>query len=83
MPLTLAVGFAMIASYLLSSTLVPVLTVWLVKHAEHEEHKESLFDRLLAVFVRMVTVSVRHRWIVVGIYLAGCAVLFVAGIGGA
>ncbi len=39
-PLALAVGFAMIASYLLSSTLVPVLSVWLLKHhgnkAEHE-----------------------------------------------
>ena len=33
MPLTLAVGFSMIASYLLSSTLVPVLSVWLVRHA--------------------------------------------------
>ena len=32
MPLTLAVGFSMIASYVLSSTLVPVLTVWLMKH---------------------------------------------------
>ncbi len=28
-PLSLAVGFAMIASFLLSSTLVPVLSVWL------------------------------------------------------
>jgi multidrug efflux pump subunit AcrB len=76
MPLTLAVGFAMIASYLLSSTLVPVLTVWLVKHAEHVEHKESPFDRLLALFVRLVTMSVRYRWRVAGIYLAGCVVLF-------
>ncbi|MCX6854371.1 MAG: efflux RND transporter permease subunit, partial [Verrucomicrobia bacterium] len=28
MPLSLAVGFAMIASYLLSSTLVPILSIW-------------------------------------------------------
>ena len=32
-PLSLAVGFAMIASYLLSSTLVPVLSVWLLGDA--------------------------------------------------
>ena len=32
MPLTLSVGFSMIASYLLSSTLVPVASVWLIKH---------------------------------------------------
>ena len=31
-PLALAVGFAMITSYLLSSTVVPVLSIWLLKH---------------------------------------------------
>ncbi len=34
-PLALAVGFAMIASYMLSSTVVPVLAVWLLKHHGH------------------------------------------------
>ena len=32
LPLSLAVGFAMISSYLLSSTFVAVLSVWLLKH---------------------------------------------------
>ena len=32
MPLTLAVGFAMISSYLLSSTFVPIMSVYLLKH---------------------------------------------------
>ena len=32
-PLSLAVGFSMIASFLLSSTLVPVLSVWLLRDA--------------------------------------------------
>jgi multidrug efflux pump subunit AcrB len=31
LPLALAVGFAMIASYILSSTFVPVMSVWLLK----------------------------------------------------
>ena len=31
-PLSLAVGFAMIASYILSSTFVPVISTWLLKH---------------------------------------------------
>jgi multidrug efflux pump subunit AcrB len=31
-PLSLAVGFAMVASYFLSSTFVPVLSVWLLRH---------------------------------------------------
>jgi multidrug efflux pump subunit AcrB len=29
-PLSLAVGFAMLASYFLSNTLVPILSVWLL-----------------------------------------------------
>ena len=38
-PLSLAVGFAMVASYLLSSTFVPVLSVWLLK--EHQRRSEA------------------------------------------
>ena len=47
LPLSLAVGFAMISSYLLSSTIVPVLSVWMLKHHGHQEeagHK-NLFER--------------------------------------
>jgi multidrug efflux pump subunit AcrB len=32
-PLSLAVGFSMAASYVLSSTFVPVLSVWILRHA--------------------------------------------------
>jgi len=35
-PLSLAVGFAMAASYFLSSSLVPVMSVWLLRHKEKE-----------------------------------------------
>ena len=35
MPLTLGVGFAMISSYVLSSTFVPIMCVRLLKHMEH------------------------------------------------
>jgi multidrug efflux pump subunit AcrB len=51
-PLALAVGFAMISSYLLSSTVVPVLSVWLLKHEGHrgqEGHRKSFLLRLLPV----------------------------------
>ena len=51
MPLTLAVGFAMISSYLLSSTFVPIMCVALLKHhGGHGEKKPGLFDRLLKVY---------------------------------
>jgi multidrug efflux pump subunit AcrB len=76
MPLTLAVGFAMIASYLLSSTLVPVLSVWLIRHGGQSVHKQGLFDRLLPRFVRIVEATARQRWIVVPAYLIACGLLF-------
>src|SRR4029077_12816183 len=44
MPLTLAVGFAMISSYMLSSTFVPIMCVSLLKHkGEHGAAKPGLF----------------------------------------
>ena len=47
-PLSLAVGFAMIASYILSSTFVPVMCVWLLKQSSGKEHAQTTtpFDRL-------------------------------------
>src|SRR5205823_14916355 len=57
-PLSLAVGFSMAASYLLSSSLVPVLSNWLIKADELERHKsaEETFarfrDRFVALLVR-------------------------------
>jgi multidrug efflux pump subunit AcrB len=56
LPLSLAVGFAMGASYLLSSSLVPVLANWMLKAkpSEHREnaHRESSFDRFRHRFER-------------------------------
>lgn len=79
-PLTLAVGFAMIASYLLSSTLVPVLSVWFLRHAHKEDHKGGLFDRVLPHFGQAVAATVRQRWLVVGGYLVACGlVLWLVG----
>src|SRR5688572_8742225 len=49
-PLSLAVGFAMIASFLLSSSLVPVLSVWWLRtphtQAEERPHASDWVDRL-------------------------------------
>jgi len=42
LPLSLAVGFAMIASFLLSQTFVPVLSNWLMKHSHTHEHSLAL-----------------------------------------
>jgi multidrug efflux pump subunit AcrB len=43
-PLALAVGFAMISSYLLSSTVVPVLSVWLLKHHDKRDEGRGMRD---------------------------------------
>ena len=40
-PLSLAVGFAMITSYLLSSTFVPVLSVWLLRQEDRETRRQG------------------------------------------
>ncbi|MBX7073821.1 MAG: efflux RND transporter permease subunit [Pirellulales bacterium] len=75
MPLVLAVGFAMISSYFLSSTLVPVLCVYLLKHKGGSHGKRGLFERLRDVFQKVVEQSVRWRWFVVTGYLVVSALL--------
>jgi multidrug efflux pump subunit AcrB len=45
LPLSLAVGFAMIASFLLSQTFVPVVSNWLLKHHIQTSRRETSFDR--------------------------------------
>ena len=45
-PLSLAVGFAMTASYLLSSTLVPVLSVWILRQRAHQDEHHGFVSRL-------------------------------------
>jgi multidrug efflux pump subunit AcrB len=75
-PLSLAVGFAMIASYILSSTFVPVMAVWLLK-GEHQNTNDrpKLFDRIQAGYERILTGFVRLRWLIVPAYLAVCIAL--------
>ena len=75
MPLTLAVGFAMIAAYLLSSTFVPILCVSLLKHAGHHDEDRGLFARFLKGYRKAVGWFVRLRWFVVPAYLAACGLI--------
>lgn len=42
LPLSLAVGFAMIASFLLSQTLVPVLSNWWMRYSNQQHSKDHL-----------------------------------------
>jgi multidrug efflux pump subunit AcrB len=74
-PLALAVGFSMVASFVLSSTLVPVLSVWLLRSAglrpgagghSHEAKRggSSVYESILRPLLAA-------RWLVVPLYLIG------------
>jgi multidrug efflux pump subunit AcrB len=62
-PLSLAVGFSMLASYILSSTLVPVLCSWFLQNtpvkAEHQ-----LFQKFAIRYERALKDAFGARWLV-------------------
>src|SRR5213594_157209 len=66
-PLSLAVGFAMISSYVLSSTLVPVLSTWMLKEGHSRE--AGFFEKLRSRYRDRLELALRLRWIVVGGYV--------------
>jgi multidrug efflux pump subunit AcrB len=82
-PMSLAVGFAMIASYVLSSTFVPVLTTWIVRHrhggadgnGDGVPARRSGFDRFADGYGAIVRRLVRVSGLVVVVYLVGAAAL--------
>ena len=81
MPLALAVGFSMVGSYLLSSTFVPVLSVWMLRSPRaHQKPPETFFDPLRAGYDRFARAVMRRRRIVVLSYLIiSCAIIVVVG----
>ncbi len=84
-PLALAVGFSMITSYVLSSTLVPVLSVWLLRHHGHAggaEEAQGRFSvaRIRAAYGRALKIMLAWRVPLVAGYLA--LTVLVIGLGG-
>jgi multidrug efflux pump subunit AcrB len=69
-PLSLAVGFAMIASYLLSSSLVPVFSTWIMKQTHRGEEAEGFFGRLRRWYSRYLRSVLKFRWSVAAAYIA-------------
>ena len=82
-PLSLAVGFAMVASYLLSSTLVPILSVWVLRgHGSAvagQTAAKTGFARFQAGYAGLLRGVVRWRWFVVAVYLAATGAIIVFG----
>ncbi len=77
-PLSLAVAFSMIASYLLSSSLVPVFSTWLMREAHSGEEHEGFFGRLRSFYERYLRLVLRFRWpLVLGYLAVSLAILYV------
>jgi CzcA family heavy metal efflux pump len=86
-PLAEAVVFAMLASYLLSRTLVPTLAMYLLKEKDKAETSNNPFVRFQRAFERgfeklradyrsFLESLVRHRKIFIPAFLAACAAVF-------
>ena len=84
LPLSLAVGFSMVASYLLSSTLVPILSVWVLRGHEQaggsgRQAGEGAFARFQRAYARL---GARRRcagagwWSAVYLVAAGAIIVF-------
>jgi multidrug efflux pump subunit AcrB len=86
LPLSLAVGFAMAASYFLASTLVPVVAAWLLGgHGPAKRTDRSgLALRATQRYATFADGAVRARWFVAAAYVvlaAGAIVLLGRGLG--
>jgi multidrug efflux pump subunit AcrB len=89
-PLAEAVVFAMLASYLLSRTLVPTMAMYLFKPHDPEPHPpaawnlparmqlafEGVLERMRDAFKGMLAKCVAHRGIFIPLFLAACAATF-------
>jgi multidrug efflux pump subunit AcrB len=83
-PLAEAVVFAMLASYVLSRTLVPTLAMYLLKAKEHVQARtrnplvwfqrgfERLFERTRAQYQAVLTTLVWRRTVFVPLFLLAC-----------
>jgi multidrug efflux pump subunit AcrB len=82
-PLALAVSFAMITSYFLSSTFVPVLSVWLLRHYHPATHGTApgrfSFARLRAAYARSLQTILPLRWPLVGVYVVAAGLVIWLG----
>jgi multidrug efflux pump subunit AcrB len=84
-PLSLAVGFAMIASFVLSGSLVPVLSVWMLARRraapEAERHAHDWVERLRNRLARVLQAAAPARgWLVAAYAVVTVGVVIVGGL---
>ncbi len=79
-PISLAVGFSMLASYVLSNSLVPVLSVWLLRRHHGDPEQPSAFDSFRErVAAGVAKVSQISGWVLAGYLGAAALVIVVVG----
>ena len=82
-PMSLAVGFSMVASYILSSTFVPVVSTWLLRNVSHTDaafHEAGWFEQIRRRYHSLVErVLILRVPIVVGYLAASFAVILLIG----
>ncbi len=74
LPLSQAVGFSMMTSYFLSSTFVPVLSIWLLRHYHPPEEQDAgwfSLARLQGVYARAINALMPFRGMLVPVYVVG------------
>ncbi|MBS1663002.1 MAG: efflux RND transporter permease subunit, partial [Bacteroidetes bacterium] len=72
LPLSLSIAFAMIVSFVAAQTLVPVVSVWILKAELFEKHhheEDGFFARLKKGLASRLEKWMRRRQLVVSIYL--------------
>lgn len=79
-PLSLAVAFAMIASYFLSSTLVPILCAWFLKDEDGVDGGSKLMCRMQSSYSRTLHSMFSIRWPVIVLYAVLSLAVVMVGI---
>jgi multidrug efflux pump subunit AcrB len=79
-PLALAVGFAMAASYVLSSSLVPVMSTWILREPAHRAPHTGGFERFRERYERVLRRLLPRRRAVMTSYVVG-AILIIMFLG--
>ena len=77
-PMSLAVGFSMVTSYILSSTFVPVMSVWLLNHHEHDADEGTgrfSFGNIRRVYAAGLRRILEFRWTLIAGYVVVAALL--------
>ncbi|HWQ53982.1 MAG TPA: efflux RND transporter permease subunit [Bryobacteraceae bacterium] len=69
LPLSLAVAFAIISSYVLSTSFVPVLATWVMRAGYAEDEERGFFGRLRSAYGRYLGAALNFRVPLVALYL--------------